>query len=377
LIKKILILMLNFNKILTIIIVVFIVGLTSCSRDERSRQEVLMEAGHASFESGRYNDAMQAWNGALDLDPDNPDILILLAKTHQRLAQFELSTKLLRRVAETNDKPVDAYFMIAQNHILVGDFESAQAACSRLETMMTPDYRLIMLKGDIASFMGRYQEGELLYLQAIGTDSNQSDAYFKMAANLLAQEQEKRADDYYHQGVDIGDPSTVQYWLHRAESQALKGNAGNAEAAMKRALAIQPDDLFIQLKVAQLLLAFKKYEELLQLLGEPVDFATENPGIQKIIVEALLNTNRLEQAHTLLQHHRLSSDAEWMLLLGKYSLLRGALTSAVSHFERALEKRKDDPNAYYLLASGLCGRRQNQPCQPDLDSPPDHFPGDD
>lgn len=79
----------NFLKIQFIILIVFIVCLASCSRDERSQYQVLMEAGRASFESGHYDDAIQAWDNALKLDPDNTDILIPLATAHQRLAQFK------------------------------------------------------------------------------------------------------------------------------------------------------------------------------------------------------------------------------------------------------------------------------------------------
>jgi tetratricopeptide (TPR) repeat protein len=324
--------------------------LISCSRDERSRYAVLMESGQASFDKGKFGDAVNAWDNALKLAPDNPDLLFLLAGAHQRLAQFDLSTQLLRRAVEKKYKPVDAYFMVAQNDILVGNFEAAQDVCTKLESMMPKDYRLVILKGDISSFMGRYREGESFYQQAIALDSRRSDAYFKLAANLLAQEKVAAADTYYRQAVDTGDRSAVQYWLHRAEYLALKGDAENAEAAIKHALEIQPNDLFIKLKIAQMLLTFKKYDALLDFLGEPDDLTTENPAVQKIIVEAMINTGQLERAQAILQHHRLSGDSEWLLLFGKYKLVRGAFTDAISHLERALEKSKNDPNAYYLLA---------------------------
>ncbi len=324
--------------------------LLSCNQDTRSQFAELVTAGQESYDAGDYAHAVGQWDAALQLAPDKPELLVKIANAYQRSGEFDKSNEKLQQAIEKNSQSVECYYKMAQNHILSGYFDSALEICRNLEKMTRRDYRLILLEGDISSFKGDYDEGESLYREAIRSKSAPWEGYFKLAANLLAQERPDDADQCFQNAVNTGDRTAILYWLHRAEFMALNGDAESAEAAMKQALEIEPDDLFIKLRIVNLMLSYKKYESLLAFLGEPAEDETEHPAIEKIRAETLLNTHRLDKARPLIMRHRLSSDAEWMLVSGKYNLLRGNETAAIGNLEMALEKRKEDPNAYYMLA---------------------------
>lgn len=338
-------------KNIAILTLAAIIGLiVGCIVEKPETVDDMIKEAQDRYDKGSYDDAIVLWSNAYKTDPEHHELLFRMAKAYRYSAQFDQSSQLLQMAIEKGYKTVESYFMIAQNDTLVGDFQAALNIISKLETIVSQDYRLILLKGDVSSFIGRYAEGESFYRRAVELNPRLPEAYFKLAANLLVQEKEVAANEFFEKAVALGDRSSVQYWLHRAEYDALEGNVGNAEHAMRQALAIQPESFYIQFKIAQLLLSYREYDNLLELFNPFGDIAIVHPEIQKILVEALLNTSQLDRALAIIEIHRLTEDDDWVMLHGKCNLLKGALPQAITNFETALDKRKNDPNAHYMLS---------------------------
>lgn len=321
-----------------------------CSNNEQAQLDEILKNGQASFNKGLYGEAIKIWEDALKQNSSDQEIQLRLAKAHQHLAHFEISTNLLKQVIASNDKYIEAYLMIVQNEMFDGNFDEAKNICHKLDKMFPENYKVAILSGDINTFIGQYNEGETFYRKAIEIDENQSEAYFKIAANLLVQEKEADANNYFEHAVDSNEKASAQYWFNRAEYQALRGENDRAVAAMKRALEINPNSYFLKLKIGQLLVSYKRYDELLKIYRSLNAITSESPELQKVYVEALLNKGELEQAYNIIQKQNFSNDNEWLLLLGKCNILRGSFSSAISCFEQVLEKSKDNPNIYYMLA---------------------------
>jgi tetratricopeptide (TPR) repeat protein len=297
-----------------------------------------------------YQDAIRAWKEALKLSPEDTNLLFLLAKAHQHLAQFDSSNQSLYQVIANESDNLKSHIMMIMNYLFMGNHEASKQIYRKLEAMFPELYQLLILRGDIAAFMSQYEIGETFYLRAIQIDSHNSEAYFKMAAILVVQEKEKFAENYFKKAISFDDQSKVQYWLHRSAYQALKRNSDRAVFAMQKALEIQPNSYYLQIKIAQLLLTYKRYKALIDLMETDQTTLTESTTIQKYYVEALLNTHELDKAHSILQNHERSKDLDWLLFIGKKYLLQGSFSVASSYFERVAASRKNDPNATYMLA---------------------------
>lgn len=327
---------------------------------ENDNLAAYLDQAQKCYDKGSYDDAITAWKSALALSPENPEIHFHLALAHQHRAQFDLSTQQARNAINTNYKVADAYFIIAQNEIFSGHFKSANEICEQIDKKLQDDYRVMILRGDLATVVGQYEKGGSLYQRAIEIEGDRSEAYFKMAANMLVRDELDAAEHYYAKGVKIDDKESLHYWLHRAEYQAMRGNSNEAEAAMKKALAIKPNSYFVKQKIVQHLLIFRKYEALIEFVSKSNLLSDENSAIQKIYAEALLNANYFEQMDSFLSSRQSLNDADWLLLLGKKHLLQGSFQFAISNFEQALEQRQNDPNAHYMLALAyLAANKEN------------------
>ena len=331
-------------------LLLLIVGIAfGCVPGEKQDGGPPAKRGQKAFEQGRYDQAIEAWNQALKADPGNGELALKIATAFQKQGRFEDSIRLLRRITSGDHAPLEAYVMLVQNLIMLQDFEKAETVFESIKKLQLADYRLLILEGDCKTMTARLQEGEVLYRKAIAMQNETADAYFKLAANLVAQNRAETADSYYRQALSLDNDRTTAFWLHKAEFLTLKGAISDAEFALQEALKSNPDSLFIRLKTAQLYKVMQKY-------GAIVDLFTGREGLsgnevtRKIVVEALLNNDELDAAHAILNQHAHSVDPDWLLMWGKYHLLIGYSANAVSYIERALEQKEDDPEASYLLA---------------------------
>lgn len=331
-----------------------------CCNGNRNPIDTHITEGLTAFDKGFYKDAIFQWKKALERSPSNHNLNFLIARAYQHLTQFDASTRHLKKVIAKQSDAMNAHLMIVQNELFSGNYESAKQMSRNLETLFPDSTKVKTVKGDIAAFIGQYKEAEDLYRQAIAIDSDQSEPFFKLAAILLVQEKTEPADELFRKAVNFNEQSSVQYWLHRAAFHALKGDSKEAEFAMRRALSIRPNSFFLKIKIAKLLLAYKKYDALIQFIEELQADSVGSHKFQKMYVEALLNTNLLEKAESVLRHYELSKDPDWLLLFGKKCLLQGSYSLAIGYFEQALTLNKNDPNATYMLAlSYLASDRVN------------------
>ena len=322
----------------------------ACSPNDQDRIDLLFENGNNHFDNGKYQEALRNWNQALQLDPDSPPVRFQMAVAYQKLGEFDLSSKIFRQVIGGSYRTVDAYLMIAENEIMSGRLEKALKICSDLKASGSDLYKLKMTAGHIETLMGHYRKGESLYREAIAIDGDRPEAYFILAANLMAQHQLKLADAIYAKAMNLKATPTIAFWLNQGEYLNLKGEIEKARSAFKRALEQEPTNVNIQLKIAQSYIASKQYRELSDFFGGDQARQTQHPTIQKLVVEALLNDNQMAQADAILESHRLSEQSDWLLLNGKYHLLSGNLTLGISCLESSLKMSADDPIAYHLLA---------------------------
>ena len=330
------------------------IAILSCNGDSNTI-DTYISKGQSAFDQGQYRDAVLHWKKALELSPSDYQLNFQIAKAYQHLAQFDASTNHLKHVIAKKSDSLNAYLMMIQNELFSGHYQKAQQISASLDRLFSEDSGLKTVNGDIAAFMGNYKAAETLYRQAIANDGNRSEPYFKLAAILLVQEKQEKAEAYFSRAIDIDEQSTVQYWLHRSAFQALQGNTNQAVSAMRKALKLQPNSSFVKIKIAQLLLTHKKYKALIDFIETHGTVENESKTIQKLYVEALLNTHQFDKALAILKKHERSRDPDWLMLIGKQYLLQESFSISNSYFERVTAIRKNDPYATYMLAVSYLG----------------------
>jgi tetratricopeptide (TPR) repeat protein len=330
-----------------------------CDQGVRDTEKPDIKSGHKAFKERSYNQAIKDWSQALRAEPNNMKIAFKLAVAFQNKGRLDESIRLLMQIISKADAPIDAYILLIQNLILSRDINEVENVIKIINKRKLNDYKLLTIDGDFKTLTGRLSEGEKLYLKAIKRHPENADSYFKLAANLVVQKEIENAHKYYKHALCLGNEKSAKFWLHKAEFLTLTGQTDDAEVALQEALKREPKSQFVKIKIAQLYKAMNKYDAILDLFKDK-EIVPESDETKKIVVEALLNINDIEAAYSALMKRQHSIDDDWLVLWGKYYLLVGDATSAVSSLAMANEQKPRDTNILYMLALGyLAGNKFN------------------
>lgn len=197
-----------------------------------------------------------------------PEVLGDLAYTYELAGDKKQAAVNYARAADAVPKDIQLQLSAAQSQINVGDFAKAKSFLARAAAIDDNHYRLHAIRANLAKIENRNadaiheynlalttipgevpREGELfpvllrLNLAELYKDSNdQANARQQMA---LAQQAINR--------IQIEGPAKAEFLRVRASIEALTNNMSAAEADLKQAIAIDPNNINIPLQYAGLL----------------------------------------------------------------------------------------------------------------------------
>ena len=343
---------------------ILVAGLVcACGGRGNSEPKSHTERAQKASDQGRYQEALEVWNQALESSPGSVQLRANIAIALQRQGRFDESIRMLKCiVSEDGEPPLDAYVMLAENLIGIHHIDEAEALLAACKQRFSMTYRLLVIEGDCKTMTGRLEQGEASYREAIAMGAENPEVHFRLAANLFNQHRVSQAEEQYRKALETEGERSTAFWLHQAEYLTLVGRIAESETALQEALKAEPNSLFIKLKMARVYKAMHKDSAIVDLFAGSDDLA-ENQTIRKIVAESLLNLADLDGAHKILRQYADSKEHEWTLLWGKYYLIADFPANAVSFLERAMERRRDDQVGYYLLAIAYMAANKNNLAQ--------------
>jgi tetratricopeptide (TPR) repeat protein len=233
------------------------------------------EQGNTRFGEGRYEEAIAAYDRALDLQPDNATVwhnrgsaLFQLQRyqetvescdravqlrpdyarawTHRGLAlmqlqQFETALESLDRAVDAQPHHADIWNYRAQALIVLQRYQEAIAAYDRA-TQTKPDYGAAWNNmGFALACLERYEEAIAAYDAAIKIDPNYAKAWMNRGLALVKLERYSEAIEAYDRAVQI-EPDNADSWYNRACCHASQGQVDRAIESLQRAIALNSSD---------------------------------------------------------------------------------------------------------------------------------------
>ncbi len=131
----------------------------------------------------------------------------------------------------------------------------------------------------------------------------------------------------------------------------LRGTPDEAEAYILKAVHSDPENIRLQRMLAEFYFNTDSYQKAHIIADKLIKKNPANRFMKKFLVEILLAQNRMSAAQLILDQLSRGGedDLELRLLKGKYFMLTGASSHAVSHFLAALEKDPNLPVSHYFL----------------------------
>ncbi|ROH93903.1 ATP-binding protein [Microcystis aeruginosa FACHB-524] len=207
----------------------------------------LLNIGNELGDLGRYEEAIAAYDEAIKIDPNDPDLwhnkgnqLANLGRYEEALSAYEEAIRL---------KPdYEAAWLNKGNQLAnLGRYEEALSAYDEA-IRLKPDYEAAWFcKGSQLGNLGRYEEAIAAYDEAIKLKADYIEAIFNKAMLLKELGHQDIANQQFHLIVETcqqyknKDNQTIDFWNVYAASLTCLGQYEEVEQILQKALAINPN----------------------------------------------------------------------------------------------------------------------------------------
>ncbi|HEX7645405.1 MAG TPA: sulfotransferase [Burkholderiaceae bacterium] len=134
-------------------------------------------AGAASYESGKLVDAIACYSKAVELEPQQFDVLNNLGNALKDLGRLDEAEKSYRAAIAANPECAEAWCNLSLLYKAMGRHDESEEACNKSRAL-DPNYVGALIQaGDLAIDRGRFAEAEQLFRQGMAADPKSAEAW--------------------------------------------------------------------------------------------------------------------------------------------------------------------------------------------------------
>ena len=338
-----------------------VVGLTGCAKDPRMVERNLIEEGDRLYGQHRFSSAIEAWDRAYAINPENSAVEKRLGLSYLRLGNFRMADELLNRYLKKNPDDPEVVFETIRIRLLIQDLATARSMLSKVSPEHRTDARYGLLRGDLMMLEKNYPDAERQLRSLVDDEKVGLAARIKLAMCMVAQNKDDEADSIIGKidTVYMGEPIVL---LQLGDYFKLVKENAKAEAYYRAAVDKLPNDIGVKIFLVNFYLNSHDYRKAIPLLEASIELDPSYLPAKKLLVQTYLSTGDMKKAESLLNELNVadSVDSELHMLKGRYHLQASEPTFAETYFEYVLSKEPNSPAAHYWVAIALLKSGQIQ-----------------
>ncbi len=249
----------------------------------------LFQKGVDLQQRGLFDNAIEEYEKALRLDPENMDILVNLGAACLQKGLSERAIKVLNVALAKDQKNSLVLYNLGKAFLYREEYETALAIFQRASDILPCDNDIKKLISKCLRLMGKYRDSVEIMLGLLEVINTDAAALIELAGDLKMLERFDEALDAYRRASTVACDS-IEPLKGIYECQLRLGNRDKAMTALKRAIMIEPFNQQLLVSLADLYLADGRIQE-------AVD--TVNRGIETIREPHLLREKYNEMARRL------------------------------------------------------------------------------
>lgn len=284
----------------------------------------------------RLDEAQAGYEKAVELQPENPDVVRTLAAFFARKGDNAAAEPLFRQLVET-DPTAQSWFQLAGFLSLDRERDEEALAAFRQGLELAGEGERANAYQRLASFhyqRERYDEAERTLQEGIEASDRDIELIYALARFYHSRGAKDRADQMIEEATQAR-PDEVAPLLILSAYRGRNGDAAGALEAAERAIALDPKHTQARLRKAELLI---------------------DRGVQGGARDELAQGRAIIAA--VLAEDANSADANFVA--GKLDLAEGKPADAVAALRRAIDARGDWAQAHFLLSSALLVQGERQ-----------------
>lgn len=244
-----------------------------------------LQKGRVLYSLGEYEAAALAFTAALNIEPHNPIILLLLANTFTRRCYFDEAQGLFLKARQLSDIPeIDEQEGLC--HLLQGNHAEAESLFNRL-IARCPDYTWGHVhKGRLLMDGTHNAQAEACMARALKLDPNLYEALYAMAILHDWQGQAEIAIRYAMDAIRV-KPMAWECHAFLGSILVKDRHAKEAEQVLEQALALRPVDAYVWQLLIESIRQQKRVKDVQQRLRQALSKHPEHPILKFFLLLAI------------------------------------------------------------------------------------------
>lgn len=236
-------------------------------KDQRALETQLFLDATSARLQGDPSKAVQLYQAALKVDPDNGAAWFELAKLYSQAQQTDDALTFAKKAVAADAGNIWYRFLLADLNTQKGDLSAATRTYQGIINDWPDRYEIYYGLADVLARQGKVKEAQQVYTdleKKIGTSEELVTRQYDM---LVGSGQEEAARDLMERAI-ADDPSGTGYYGMLAEAYEDLGEVDKARALYEKALLADPDDSMTRISLAQSYYDKGEYEKGFEQLHE-------------------------------------------------------------------------------------------------------------
>lgn len=335
---------------------------------EPSAEEFFTTA-RTHFGERKFRASVIELKNALQKEPAYAAARLLLGRSYLELGQPASAEKELRHAGDLGAHPADLVTPLGRALLMQGRHERILEVFDVDEQMSAPHRAAVLvLRGDASRGLDRYRDAERSYREAQIHDPENVSASVGLAALALDTNEPTAAEALAAAALEAV-PQTPRVLGLKGDIHFARGRFEEAEQMYRQLVALQPDNPFNLILLAQAQLGTGELENAIGNLDRVLEVAPREPAANFLRAMAAYNlkdyptaTRRSEQALELAPEHLPS-----LMLAGAANFAEGKYERAYKHLSKFVARTGSSPGdlARKMLGTTLLQIDRNEAGPPD------------
>ena len=262
-----------------------------------------VKEGEAKLKEGHYEQAIEEFKKAIELDPDSADAHYSLGVAYLKTGARVEALDHLREAIRLRPDWVEAHYSLARAYYDFGDYKSA--ATSFEEALrLKPDFFAAMLElGATYQHSGLHTKSVEVLRRAVLLQPDHIDAKTFLGRALLLSAQPQEAVEVLEQSVRLSPENALAYSM-LGESYRSLGKFQEAQNALNQALGISPEDPVALNYLGMLLQSLERQQDAMAAYRHAIavksDYAEAHYNLGLLFL-SLRDSNQAEREYDILK----------------------------------------------------------------------------
>jgi tetratricopeptide (TPR) repeat protein len=262
--------------------------------------EVHSNLGAAYARLGRFQEALEAYKQAMNLDKsNNPAIRFNLALGYYKLGMLNEAAAEFTKVIAADATNKNAVLLLADSYLRSGEFKKVIELLTPLEAKLGDDRAFSYVLGTALIQDRQTEKGQVL-IDRILRDGDSAEARLMMGVARLKVRDHPGAVKEIQRAIELNPKLPLAYSYY---GQALLGS-GDREGSMKAfqtEIINNPNDFEANLYIGMLLKDDQKFEEALTYFQKALSVRPRELNVSYFIANAYMALGKINEAHKLLE----------------------------------------------------------------------------